>query len=139
MAQRVKEIMSKNVRLAEPGMSLKEVANVMKQYDIGMMPVSDNGRLVGTITDRDIVLNGTAKGLDPNNTKCVQAMSEGVEYAYEDDTIDEAARLMADRQIRRLAVLNAQKELVGLVATADIATHSAPETTDRAIDGISRG
>lgn len=139
MAQRVKEIMSKNVRLAEPGMTVKEVANAMKQFDIGMMPVSDNGRLVGTITDRDIVLNTTAKGLDPNTAKCVQAMSEGVEYTYEDDTIDEAARLMADRQIRRLAVLNAQKELVGMVATADLATHSSANTTDEAITGVSRG
>lgn len=139
MAQRVKEIMSKNVRLAEPGMTIKEVANAMKQFDIGMMPVSDNGRLVGTITDRDIVLNATAKGLDPNTAKCVQAMSEGVEYTYEDDTIDEAARLMSERQIRRLAVLNSQKELVGLVATADLATHSAANTTDQAISGISKG
>lgn len=139
MAQRVKEIMSKNVRLAEPGMTVKEVANAMKQFDIGMMPVSDNGRLVGTITDRDIVLNTTAKGLDPNTAKCVQAMSEGVEYTYEDDTIAEAARLMADRQIRRLAVLNAQKELVGMVATADLATHSSASTTDEAITGVSRG
>lgn len=139
MAQRVKEIMAKNVRLADPKMTLKQVANAMKQYDIGMMPVSDNGRLVGTITDRDIVLNGTAKGLDPNTAKASDAMTEGVEYAYEDDTIDEAARIMADRQIRRLAVLNSRKELVGLIATADLATRAAAETTGRTVSGISEG
>lgn len=140
MPTRVKEIMTKTVRLADPKMSLKEVANAMKQFDIGMMPVSDDGRLVGTITDRDITLNGTAKGLDPNTAKCVQAMTEGVEYAYEDDSVDEAARLMADRQVRRLVVLNGQKELVGMIATADLATHvRASGPVDQAITGVSQG
>lgn len=140
MATRVKEVMTKNVRLAEPKMSLKEVANAMAQFDIGMMPVSDNGRLVGTITDRDIAINAVAKGLDPNNARCVQAMHEGVEYAYEDDSVEDAAKLMADRQIRRLVVLNGQKELVGMVATADLATHvRSPQPVDQAITGISQG
>ncbi|WP_404384661.1 CBS domain-containing protein [Caenispirillum salinarum] len=140
MATRIKEVMTKNVRLADPKMSLKECANAMREDDIGMMPVSDDGRLVGTITDRDITLNGTAKGLDPNNTKVAQAMTEGVEYVFDEDTVDEAARVMADRQVRRLAVLNAQKELVGMVATADLATHvrsSGP--VDEAIRGVSQG
>ncbi|EKV28188.1 putative inosine-5'-monophosphate dehydrogenase protein [Caenispirillum salinarum AK4] len=140
MATRIKEVMTKNVRLADPKMSLKECANAMREDNIGMMPVSDDGRLVGTITDRDITLNGTAKGLDPNNTRVAQAMTEGVEYVFDEDTVDEAARVMADRQVRRLAVLNAQKELVGMIATADLATHvrsSGP--VDEAVRGVSQG
>lgn len=136
--KRLKEIMSKNVQMVEPTTSLREVARIMDQQSIGMLPVSDNGRLIGTITDRDIVVNAVAKGQDINNMTARHAMSEGVETAYEDDSVDDAARLMGDKQIRRLVVVNSQKEVTGMVAMADLATHvRASDTVHQAIGGVS--
>jgi len=138
--KRVKEIMSKTVRLAAPNDRLRDVAMAMKQDNIGMLPVSENERIIGTITDRDIVVNCVASGGDINNLTVRHAMSEGVETIYEDNSVDTVADRMADAQVRRLVVLNDHKELVGMVAVADLATHVSGDATVRgAIDGVSRG
>lgn len=136
--KRLKEIMSRDVRTVTPTTSLRDVARTMDELSIGMLPVSENERIIGTITDRDIVVNAVAKGGDINNLTVRHAMTEGVEYVYEDDSVDDAARLMGEKQIRRLIVLNAQKELVGLVAMADLATHVRDSgIIHRAIGGVS--
>ncbi|MGC2856969.1 CBS domain-containing protein [Novispirillum sp. DQ9] len=138
--KRLKEIMTRDVRTIEPTARLKDAARLMDELSIGMMPVSENGRIIGTITDRDIVINCVAKGGDVNNLTVRHAMSEGVETAHEDDSVDDAARLMGDKQIRRLIVLNSRKELAGVVAMADLATHvRASDTVHKAIGGVSEG
>lgn len=137
--KRLKEIMTRDVRTVEPTARLNEVARLMDELSVGMLPVSDNGRIIGTITDRDIVVNCVAKGGDINNLTARHAMTEGVETAYEDDSVDDAARLMGDKQIRRLVILNSQKEVTGMVAMADLATHVRSEgTVHRAIGGVSK-
>lgn len=138
--KRLKEIMTRDVRTIEPSVRLNEVARLMDELSIGMLPVSENGRIIGTITDRDIVVNCVAKGGDINNLTVRHAMTEGVETAYEDDSVDDAARMMGDKQIRRLVVLNSRKELAGMVAMADLATHvRAEDTVHKAIRGVSEG
>lgn len=138
--KRVKEIMSRNVRMVAPNTSLQETARIMQQDNIGMLPVSENERVIGTITDRDIVVNCVASGGDVNNLTVRHAMSEGVESVYEDDSVDDVANHMAEAQVRRLVVLNDHKELVGVVAMADLATHvSGAATVKTGIEGVSRG
>lgn len=136
--KRLKEIMTRDVHIVDPTARLTEVARMMDDLSVGMLPVSEDGRIIGTITDRDIVVNCVAKGGDINTVTARQAMTEGVETAYEDDSVEDAARIMGDKQIRRLVVLNSRKELAGMVAMADLATHiRADDTVRTAIGGVS--
>ncbi len=136
--KRLKEIMTRNVVTVEPTTSLRDVARMMDEQSIGMLPVSENQRIIGTITDRDIVIRVVATGGDVNNLTARHAMSEGVETLYEDDSVDDAARVMGDKQIRRLVILNSRKEVAGMVAMADLATHvRSSDTVHKAIGGVS--
>jgi CBS domain-containing protein len=123
----VKEIMTENVAVIGPDASIREAAVKMKRMDIGSLPVCDGDRLRGMITDRDMTLRATAEGSDPNITRFDQAMSPGICYCFEDQEVSEAARLMEEKQIRRLAVLNRKKRLVGIVSLGDIAVRGGDE------------
>lgn len=116
----VKECMTNSVELAEPNMTIKEVAIKMKKGDFGIMPVGENDRLIGMITDRDIAIRAVAEGLDPS-TKVRDVMSKEILYCYEDQTIDEVAQNMGDNQVRRLPVLNREKRMVGILSLGDVA------------------
>src|SRR5919106_5893071 len=120
----LKDVMTKNVQLTDPGATLKSAAALMRDGDFGLLPVGENDRLVGTLSDRDIVVAAVAEGKDPNSTAVRDAMSEGIAYCFEDQSVDEAADVMRKRQIRRLPVLNRDKRLVGIVALADLAVES---------------
>jgi CBS domain-containing protein len=96
----------------------------MKGLDVGALPVCDHDRLAGMITDRDIVLRALAEGRDPKTTRVREAMTEGVTYCFEDDDVAEAARLMREKQIRRLIVLNRDKRLAGIVSLGDLAVET---------------
>jgi len=109
---RVKDVMTEDPQVVRPQTSLKEVAETMKSLDVGVVPVCENDRLVGMITDRDIVVRAEAEGRDPSAT-VEQAMTPGVTFCFEEDDIDSAVRLMEEKQIRRLPVLNAQHGLSG--------------------------
>ena len=136
----VKDVMSKDVKLADPGMSLKEAAALMRDGDFGVLPVGENDRLVGVITDRDITVRAVAAGKDPNSATVREAMSEGVRWIYEDADDQEAARLMSQHQIRRLPVINRDKRLVGMVAIGDFAVESAEvRQAAEALTGVSKG
>ncbi len=117
---RVSNIMSPSVQLADPRMTIRDAARCMRRENIGSLPVGENDRLVGMVTDRDIVTRAVAEGRDPCATAVRDVMSEGICYVYDDDDIRDAARIMARHQIRRLPVLNARKRLVGVVSLADI-------------------
>ena len=134
----LREIMTTGVELTDPAMSLKDAAALMREGDFGLLPVGENDRLVGTITDRDITVRAVADGKDPSTTTVREAMSEGIRYCFEDQTVDEAAELMSDAQIRRLPILNREKRLVGIVALVDVATTiEAAEPAGQALSGIS--
>lgn len=120
----LKDVMTTNVQLTDPTAKLKEAAISMRDGNFGLLPVGANDRLVGTITDRDIAVRAVADGKDPNTTTVGDVMSKGIHYCFEDQEVEEAARLMSEAQVRRLPVLDRDKRLVGIVALADLATEA---------------
>ncbi len=119
----LRDIMTRNVEVVNGNASLKEAATKMKKLDVGLIPVCDGDRLKGLLTDRDITIRATANGCDPSKTKVNEVMSTDIAYCLEDQAVDEAVILMEARQIRRLPILNQDKQLVGIVSLADIAVH----------------
>jgi CBS domain-containing protein len=120
----VKEIMSHGVEVIHPEASIQEAAQKMKGLDVGPLPVCTGERLEGMLTDRDITVRAVAEGRDPKTTKVQEAMTTEVMYAFEDQDVAEAARLMEQHQIRRVVVLNRDKRLVGIVSLGDVAVHA---------------
>jgi CBS domain-containing protein len=121
---KIRDVMTRSVELVNPDTSLQEAARKMRETDTGFLPVGENDRLVGTLTDRDITIRAVAEGLDPKSAKVRDAMSDELVYVFEDAETAEAADLMAQRQIRRLPVLNQDKRLVGVVSLGDLATRT---------------
>lgn len=120
MHNQLKDVMSRDVKVIGPDMTIGEAARTMGAGDFGMMPVGENDRMIGAISDRDIAIRAVAEGKGPG-TKVREIMSAGICWAYDDDTVEHAARLMSERQVRRLAVLDHDKRLVGIVALGDFA------------------
>jgi len=133
---RVSEAMTTKVQIASPDQSLQEAAKIMAKIDAGILPVGENDRLVGMITDRDIAIRGVAEGLKPE-AKVREVMSKEVKYCFEDDDLDDIAHNMADIKVRRLPVLSHDKRLVGIVSLGDIAMADGPDRAGEAICGIS--
>lgn len=134
----VHECMTKNVELVDPNMSVKEAASKMKSGDFGILPVGENDRLIGMITDRDIAVRAVSDGKDPSRTAIREIMSRAVLYCYEDQSIEEVAKNMGDNQVRRLPVLSRQKRLVGILSLGDIAfPKEKPQVAGEALGQIS--
>jgi CBS domain-containing protein len=123
---RVSDAMTADVRIAAPNQSIQDAAQMMAEIDAGVLPVGDNDRLVGVITDRDIAVRAVAKGLPPS-VKVRDVMSHEVMYCFDDEDIDDVAQNMADIKVRRLPVLNRSKRLVGIVSLGDIAMAEGPD------------
>ena len=122
--KKVKELMSHNVQVTSPDATIQDVAKKMREGNFGMMPVEENDRMIGTISDRDIAMLAVADGKGAS-TKVREVMTEGIVWAYEDDSVADAAKLMSEHQIRRLPIVNASKRLVGIVALGDLAVEDA--------------
>lgn len=118
---KLNEFMTTEVEVIAPDSSITEAAKKMRLLNIGSLPVCDGKRLLGMITDRDITIRATADGLAPNETKVRDCMSPELVYCFDDQTDNEAEQLMQQKQIRRLPVLNREKDLVGIVALGDLA------------------
>ena len=118
--QQLKDLMSRDVKVISPDMTIGEAAQKMRDGDFGMMPVGEDDRMIGTISDRDIAIRAVAEGKDAD-TKVRDVMSDGIAWVYEDDSVDDAAKIMSERQVRRLPVVNRDKRLVGIVALGDFA------------------
>jgi len=123
MVQSLQEIMSKNVATITPQQSVAEAAQIMSQHNIGSIPVVQNGQCVGIVTDRDITLRAAAKGVDSTTTKIESIMSKNVVTATPQMDVHEASKLMADKQIRRLPIVENNK-LTGIIAIGDIAVEN---------------
>ena len=123
----LREIMTRDVECVGPETTLREAAEKMRSLDVGPLPVCENDRLLGIVTDRDIVVRAIAQGRDPRTTTVREAMTEGIDYCFEDDDTADAARKMRERQIRRLVVLNGDKQLVGIVSLGDLAVKTGDE------------
>ncbi|CAN5122960.1 CBS domain-containing protein [soil metagenome] len=123
---RASEIMTKSVRTATREMSLREVAAMMRDGDMGAVPVVDNGKLIGIVTDRDIVVRAVAEGKTAD-TPVGEVMTAELHTVLPDDFVFEAIRLMGDKQIRRIPVVDAEGKLAGIIAMADVALESEDE------------
>ena len=122
--QQLKNLMSRDVKVISPEMTIAEAAKKMRDGDFGMMPVGEDDRMIGSISDRDIAIRAVAEGKDAG-TKVRDVMTEGIAWAYEDDSVEKAAAIMSKRQVRRLPVVNRDKRLVGIVALGDFAVESS--------------
>ena len=134
---RVSEAMTREVRVANPGQSIREVAKIMAEIDAGAMPVGDNDRLVGMITDRDIAIRAVALGKGPDTPVRDVMSTEQVLYCYEDEELDHVAKNMGSEQVRRLPVVNRDKRLVGIVSFGDVAQTEA-RSASKAVKGVTK-
>ena len=116
----VREAMTKDVRIANPGQTIREAASLMSECDAGILPVGENDRLVGMITDRDIAVRAVAKGLGPDTPVRDVMSTDKVHYCFEDDDVDDVAKNMGDEKVRRLPVMDRNKRLVGIISLGDI-------------------
>ena len=128
---RVSEVMTRGAECTHPDATLQEAAAKMKSLDVGPLPVCDNDRLVGMVTDRDITIRATAEGDAPTDVRVRDVMTPEVIYCFEDALVGDAALLMQQKQVRRLLVLNRDKRLVGIVSLGDLAV----KTGDKGLSG----
>jgi CBS domain-containing protein len=124
---KVRDILTLDPEVIHPNASICEAAQKMQARDIGMLPVCDGDRLVGAMTDRDIVIRAVARGYDPINTRVKDVMTSRIRYCFEDDDVARAAQIMEDHQIRRLPVINSAKRLVGMISVGDLAVRTHDE------------
>ena len=134
---RVSEAMTREVRVASPGQSIRDVAKIMAEIDAGAMPVGDNDRLVGMITDRDIAIRAVAQGKGPDTPVRDVMSTEQVLYCYEDEELDHVAKNMSQQQVRRLPVVNRDKRLVGIVSLGNIA-QAETKAASKAVKGVTK-
>jgi CBS domain-containing protein len=134
---RVSDAMTREVRVASPGQSIREVAKIMDEINAGSMPVGDNDRLVGMITDRDIAIRAVAEGKGPETPVREVMSSEKVLYCYEDEELDHVAKNMSQEQVRRLPVVSRDKRLVGIISFGDLAQNET-RAAGKAAKGITK-
>ena len=133
---RVSEAMTRDVCVATPGQSIRDAARSMADIDAGSLPVGENDRLVGMITDRDIAIRAVAQGKSPD-TPVRDVMSTNVLYCYDDEDLDHCAKNMAEQQVRRLPVVNRDKRLVGILSLGNIA-QKENRSASKAVKGVTR-
>ena len=124
---KVKDIITPNPQCVSPDATLCEAARKMRSLDVGMLPVCENDRLVGTVTDRDIAVRGVAEGLDVKGAKVREVMTQGIVYCFDDQSVEQAAQIMEEKRIRRLPVINHDKRLIGIVSLGDLAVRTRQE------------
>ena len=134
---RVSEAMTRDVRVANPGQPIREVAKIMGEIDAGALPVGENDRLVGMITDRDIAIRAVALGKGPDTPVREVMSQEQVLYCYDDEELDHVAKNMGSQQVRRLPVVNREKRLVGIVSLGDLANRER-RAASKAVTGVSK-
>jgi CBS domain-containing protein len=117
----VRDVMTKNVKTVSPNDAIQKAAAIMSDNNIGVLPVCENDRLLGIVTDRDIAVRAVARGKAPSGCQVREVMSTGVKYVLEDEQSQAVARSMARLKIRRLPVLNREERLVGIVSLGDLA------------------
>ena len=135
---KLNEVMTKDPEYVKLNTPIIEVARRMRDLDVGMLPVGDGVKLKGMITDRDITIRATAEGRDVESVQVADMMTPEVLYAYEDEDVEKAIQTMINKQVRRLVILNRDKDMVGIVALADLATHAVDNSRKaEALEGVS--
>jgi len=138
MGAKVSDVMTGRPRAVNPQTTLTEVAELMEAEDVGSIPVVEEDRLVGMITDRDIVVRAIAKGKDPKGMPASAVSSRELVTVHPDDDLSDALELMARHQVRRLAVTGENESLVGVVSQADVAREAKEKDTGEVVQSISR-
>lgn len=134
----VNELMTREVRTVTPDRTIQEAARLMSMIDAGFLPVADDERLLGTITDRDIAIRAVAEGKGPE-TPVSEVMTRDVKYCFDDEDVEHVARNMGDIQVRRLPVVDRNKRLVGVLSLGDMAIETlAADAAETALSGISQ-
>lgn len=134
---KVSEAMTRDVHVAAPNQTIRDAARVMAEIDAGALPVGENDRLVGMITDRDIAIRAVAQGLGPHTT-VGDVMTPDVKYCFEDEDVAHVEENMGDIQVRRLPVVDREKRLVGIISLGDLAIGDSPAQAGEALRGVSR-
>lgn len=134
---KVSEVMTRDVKLVAPTESICDAAKMMAECDAGALPVGENDRLVGVITDRDIAIRAVGENKGPQ-TPVRDVMTPQVLYCFEDETLEHVAENMGEQQVRRLPVLNREKRLVGIVSIADVSRSTRPNTAGKSVAAISQ-
>ena len=134
---KVSKFMTRDVRLVTPTQTIRDAARMMAELDAGSLPVQQDDRLVGMITDRDITVRAVAHGKSPD-TPVRDVMSREVLYCFDDQELKEVARNMGEVKVRRLPVVNRDKRLVGIISLGDLALNEEPDLTASAITNISK-
>jgi len=134
---KVKDVMTANVDVINPAAKIAEASRRMRDEDVGALPVGENDKLLGMLTDRDIVVRMVAEGKDPEKTAVREAMSDQLLYCFEDQSTEEVAANMGENQIRRLPVVNRDKRLVGIVSLGDLSSRGATGEAGSALGEIS--
>jgi CBS domain-containing protein len=134
---RVKRAMHEGVQWVEPMTSVKEIARLMRKHDIGAIPIGENDRLIGMVTDRDIVCRCVAEGSDPTNATARQVMSKGIVFCRDEEELDDAARIMEQKKIRRLPVINKDKRMIGMLSLGDVSQAGSRELTGEVMKSVS--
>src|SRR6266852_1331230 len=125
---KIREIMTTNVECVSPDTGIQELADKMKTLDVGFVPICENDRLAGTVTDRDIVVRGLTGGQNINTIKAKDIMTKDVVWCFEDQDIKDVAKRMREKDVRRMLILNQNKRLVGVVSIGDISKVEEKET-----------
>lgn len=134
---KVKDAMHKGVEWVEPTTSVVEIATKMSEHDIGAIPIGENDRLIGMVTDRDIVIRGVVKGGTISNLTARDVMTKGIVYCRDDEELDDALRIMEQKKIRRMPVIDASKRMVGMLSLGDISHKTSHELTGELAAAVS--
>jgi CBS domain-containing protein len=135
---KIREAMTRDVRMVRPDQTIREAAHLMAELDIGALPVEDSDRLVGMITDRDIAVRAVAEGHGAD-TMVRDVMSAEVKYCFDDQSVEEVTRNMGEQRLRRLPVVDRNKRLVGILSLGDLALdEDVQDEAAEALGGISR-
>jgi CBS domain-containing protein len=138
MGKGIREVMSSNPSAIEAESSVADAAKLMRDEDVGLAPVVEGDRLVGTLTDRDITVRVVAEGKDPQSTTVREVASTDLVTVDPEQDLDEAVRLMAQHQVRRLPVVEEDGRLIGVVAQADVARQADDRQTGEVVERISQ-
>ena len=131
----VRDAMTRDVRLATPGQTIRDVAQMMAEIDAGILPVGENDRIVGMISDRDIAVRAVAAGKGPETPVRDVMSTEHIHYCFEDDDIEDVAKSMGDHKVRRMPVMDRNKRLVGIISLGDV-SQSEQKAAGKGLENI---
>lgn len=134
---KVKQAMHAGVDWCAPDTRLSEIARIMRDADVGAVPIGENDRLIGMVTDRDIVCRGFADGRDPAAMTARDVMTEGIVYCTEDQSLEDAIHMMEQKRIRRMPVIDGKKRMTGMLSLGDLSHSASPEMTGELAQAVS--